>query len=708
MIIPMTMGKLPGRRWMLIWLIAGVLLLVACAGPAGPQGSAGVPGPAGPQGPVGPVGPQGPIGPAGPAGQTMLAPGPGLHAEILQVDLAAVKPTVTVKFTDDSGRPVKPADLEGFGFTLAQILYDEETELSRYQSLLIRQVEGQPYVVDGETVSPVMAEASQAYADSTGEWVEGPEGSFIYTFANELSADPDPTLTTSVGLYAYKDARASVANQVYTFVPAGGEPDLTRAVVSTEACNGCHNPLALHGGVRRDVALCVTCHTDQTTDPETGNTVDFRVMIHKIHAGESLPSVEAGTPYRIIGFRQSDNDYSAVAWPQDTRHCTTCHVGGTDSDNYKTKPQTSACTACHDSTNLVTGDNHEGGRKVDRQCDSCHEPEGDDFDAAVVSAHVIPSESQQIAGFNMEIVSVTDASPGKSPAITFKLTDAAGNVINPADVAYLAVTVAGPTQDYTERLTETIFRAPSDTPPPVEAADNGAYSYQLQYKFADDAAATFAFGLEGYVNQTLPDLTDPVRVAGFNPVVYVALDGGAAAPRRQVVDRELCNSCHKELALHGGIRQNTEYCVLCHNPLATDEEVRPAEAMPPTSINFRVLIHRIHRGEESAQPLVVYGFRGSVNDYSELGFPGNLAACTTCHVAGSYDLPLPPGLSPTTITQAGEIVSATPPERSVCTACHDTTAAGGHAELQTTPSGIETCEVCHGTGREFDVTTVHN
>jgi hypothetical protein len=45
--------------------------------------------------------------------------------------------------------------------------------------------------------------------------------------------------------------------------------------------------------------------------------------------------------------------------------------------------------------------------------------------------------------------------------------------------------------------------------------------------------------------------------------------------------------------------------------------------------------------------------------------------------------------------------------RSVCSACHDTQAAGGHAELQTTASGIETCEVCHGVGSEFDVYEVH-
>ncbi len=52
-------------------------------------------------------------------------------------------------------------------------------------------------------------------------------------------------------------------------------------------------------------------------------------------------------------------------------------------------------------------------------------------------------------------------------------------------------------------------------------------------------------------------------------------------------------------------------------------------------------------------------------------------------------------------------MSTTLPIRSVCTACHDSAAAGGHIELQTTASGMETCEVCHGAAKEFDVTRVH-
>jgi OmcA/MtrC family decaheme c-type cytochrome len=230
----------------------------------------------------------------------------------------------------------------------------------------------------------------------------------------------------------------------------------------------------------------------------------------------------------------------------------------------------------------------------------------------------------------------------------------------------------------------------------------------MQYTIPANASGSYAVALEGYVNERLADLDAPVRVAAFNPVMYFALDGGQAAVRRQVVDQASCNTCHDELALHGAQRQNVEYCVLCHNPTASDEARRPEEAMPPASINFRVLIHGLHSGGQLVNPLVVYGFGGNEYNFSHVVFPGNLASCQTCHVPGSYGLPLAGGIQPTTITQDGVLVDSVLPIRSTCASCHDSQAVAGHAELQTTASGIETCEVCHGPGKEFDVIKVHN
>jgi OmcA/MtrC family decaheme c-type cytochrome len=615
---------------------------------------------------------------------------------------------VDLILTDSDGRPLPTDVLEGYGFTIAQVAVDQESMLSHYRNLLIRTVAGRPYTVTGETIQPALSETTQAFAESGGVWADQGDGRYRYTFTNTLTSELDPALTTVVGAYLYRDEPNVVVNELFTFVPAGGEPAITREVVSTAACNSCHDPLAFHGGTRLEAGLCATCHTDQTIDPETGNSLDLRVLIHKIHQGADLPTVQAGLPYRIVGFRQSVHDYSNLVFPQDTRNCATCHTSGADSDNFKTQPSTAACTGCHDNVNLTTGDNHPGNRaRADDTCTQCHEPEVEEFDESIVGAHTIPANSTQLSGLNFDILRVEDVRPTGSPQVSFTIADDEGLPVTPEELEYLAVTLAGPTTDYRERVTEVIYRASAETTPAVEETDDGGYRYTFAYTLPEDATGTYAFAVEGYSMEELRDVEDPIRVAGNNPLVYIAVSG-QAEPRRQVVDRAACNSCHGDLALHGGIRQNTEYCVACHNPTATDEAVRPEEAMPPVSIDFKVLIHQIHRGEERAQkPYVVYGFQSSEHDYSNVRFPGNLANCTTCHLPGTYELPFSGNVQPTTVTQAGEIVHAVPATTSACTACHDGTAISGHAELQTTAGGLETCEVCHGPGSEFDVADVH-
>ncbi|HLE29719.1 MAG TPA: OmcA/MtrC family decaheme c-type cytochrome, partial [Anaerolineales bacterium] len=556
------------------------LVFAACAGPAGQTG------PAGPQGPAGRPGAAGPPGADGAPGQSFVVPGPGLKIKITGVEFPADgKPVVSLTLTDAADRPLSGSPLEGASFTIAQIVVDEATSLSKYQSLLVREVRGQPYTIGGETRQPALATATQAFADSGGPWVDQGDGNFTYTFTNTLTSEVNPALTASVGIYAFKDGRAAVANAVYTFVPAGGEPTVMRDVVATSACNTCHNPLQAHGGLRRETALCVTCHTDQTTDPETGNTVEFKVMIHRLHSGTRLPSVQAGTPYQIVGFQRTVFDFSKGTWPQDTRNCTTCHSGGAQSDNYKTAPNTAACTSCHDNVSPATSENHPGGNQTDEKCLACHTPDGDEFDASITGAHVIPANSVMIKGVKLEIVGVEGAAPGGSPLVTFKVTNNAGEAIAPARMAYLALTLAGPTSDYVNRWTEIVASTAFSVTSTAVDAGGGNFKYTFKAKIPEEATGTYAVGMEGFMMETLPGIKDPVRVAGFNPVTYVALDGGELSPRRQVVDRELCNACHKSLALHGTIRQNTEYCVLCHNPMGTDEAQRPKEVMPPTSIN---------------------------------------------------------------------------------------------------------------------------
>jgi len=124
----------------------------------------------------------------------------------------------------------------------------------------------------------------------------------------------------------------------------------------------------------------------------------------------------------------------------------------------------------------------------------------------------------------------------------------------------------------------------------------------------------------------------PVQETAFNPVFYFSVDGRQVVPRRKVVDVNNCNVCHKQLALHGGARRNTEYCVMCHNPNTAD----PAGQ----TVNFRTHVHRIHTGTDLENDWTVSG-----NNYNGVRFPGDRRDCAKCHVNNSNMLPLPDGLA---------------------------------------------------------------
>lgn len=678
------------------------LLLASCQGPVGEQG------PPGSQGPQGSPGEPGPAGPPGDSFAAPLPPPEGLSSEITAASIDDNR-IVTVTFTlaAQDGSPLRLEDVEHLRFGIARLVVNEETEYTHYVNYFTQEVSGSEYEFGGETQSPALETVNQPTFDGDGTVAEVEPGLYTYTFSQPLDETYDPTAAHLIGAQITRSP--SSANPTFTFVPDGETPLLTRQISMTETCNQCHQDgLNAHGGGRDEYQLCQLCHTPQNVDPETGNSLDLQVMVHQIHDGANLPSVVDGGAYYIVGFRQSVHDYSTVAFPQDTRSCATCHTGS-DGDNYKNAPSNAACTSCHDNVDPSTSDNHPGRPKTDVQCLDCHLNEDEEFDDETISgAHTIPRFSTRLSGVNFEIVSVSDAAPGSSPAVTFKITNNDGEVINPEDMDYLALTLAGPTSDYSQRVTEVLFSSSGNTAAPtLNDAGDDATTYTFQYVFPADAKDTYAVSIEGYVMEKLSRVSDEIRVAGFNPVYYVSLDGGSVTPRREIVSHDQCNACHGDLAQHGDVRQNTEYCVMCHNANATDEARRPDQAMPPATVDFRVMVHRIHSGANASRPVQFYGFGDELHDFSKVALPTELTNCQTCHLADTYNMATLTDLLPSTITQAGEVVNAVPAITSVCTACHDSSAASGHAQLQTTGNLVETCVVCHGTGREFDTGMTH-
>ena len=220
----------------------------------------------------------------------------------------------------------------------------------------------------------------------------GFEGHVAADFDGDMSFDDEVAVKSVVMDFAITGALAS-----------------RREVVDIDKCNDCHQQVSLHGGNRNDEpALCVICHNPNATDTgrrpvlvtdtvdgKLEETIDFKVLIHAIHAGAetNFDGTEAhgfreqgivnwgfpGAPCNWFGGPPNngcEHDYSHVRYPGILQDCETCHLPGTyeldgdwtmptangilsttitttpdntvPTDDLNISPTAAVCSSCHD------------------------------------------------------------------------------------------------------------------------------------------------------------------------------------------------------------------------------------------------------------------------------------------------------------------------------------------------------------------------
>jgi len=745
-------------------LAAATLAMAACSGDSPKGGS---------EGPAGPIGPPGPP----PAGGGV----PVASARLIQTSIVSAsvpedgKPVIEVRLENEEGDPLTGLAASNISFVLARLEPAVNGKSSTWHAVTRRTeaFPGSPPPVPADRVTGT-GPTNQATTEpaTRGKWVESGQanGVYAYTFAQSLKdvADIpyDPSLVHRVGLEIRLRPEGATDyipanNAVFTWVPDfGGPVESGREIVDNDTCNACHDQLAFHGGARFDLQYCAMCHESYSFDAQTGNTIDLKVMIHKIHR-DALPV----GPYGIFGFGNAYHDYSDVQFPQDQRNCQTCHEeSDTDTpqaSNWRLTVNRQACGSCHNNVNFDTGANHGGVSATDDSCSACHGPSSS-FGLRADQVHYDPL-LRASERFRYEVLAVADSAPGQNPTVTIRVTDPTnGNApydIRAADSPFqvgnssLRVDVAWSTRpDFTNTGSGSATATTGTPAQPIsidfkangvpDPAYPGGFKATAPRPIPAGATGSGSALVEGRPNVYIDaDLDGDLELTAV-PVVSAgkafAITDPAPVPYREIVDVDKCNDCHALLSMHGENRAgNLELCATCHNPNATDINRRVAgsscEAVTGTlddqSIDFKVMVHAIHAGGLAGFKVCGYGNSGY--DFSYVKYPGKLNNCEGCHKPDTYYPPeattalattfdAAPAANPDRSTPLGDV--SVSPATAVCSTCHSSeaarnhmlsTASGGSADAvkdadSTTPGApLEGCRTCHGPGQDADVKAVH-
>ncbi len=174
----------------------------------------------------------------------------------------------------------------------------------------------------------------------------------------------------------------------------------------------------------------------------------------------------------------------------------------------------------------------------------------------------------------------------------------------------------------------------------------------------------------------------------------------SANEQREITQVSTCFTCHAKFEFHGSGRQDTRYCVMCHNdqrkygyaeaattPTGYDPVAGQRKIQGHAIADMPGFIHRLHMGEE----LTKTGYNYANVFFNEITYPQDHRNCVKCHTAS-------------TATPQGDNWFKKP-NRFACGGCHDAIKWETGEHHQGGPAfNDQQCKQCHD---EASIKTYH-
>lgn len=267
--------------------------------------------------------------------------------------------------TDHMERVLASADADSSGTTGSVAAASTYDSTSGTYSYTFTTSAGASATIPSTVPEQLNGSADLGYDNWTGE--DLPAGTYRVVLDLYTTLWDDPSGACTAWNVATSDSEDILVGGATTIEP--------RAIVTQDACEGCHTTLEYHDRTARGLDTCLSCHTAASSDQSgTDATVDLPNLIHRIHGS-------ASGDYCVTG--GTGDTCFTVAFPRfdgGTLACDACH----DGDTWRSASHR-GCMTCHDSTDAEAHASINTDAKWGEACDVCH-GEARDWDIADVHA----------------------------------------------------------------------------------------------------------------------------------------------------------------------------------------------------------------------------------------------------------------------------------------------------------------------------------